>query len=443
MINKYKLLSGILFAALWVQLCWGFICTDVLTSLEPTRSYINFLLDVIYIILGCITIRNRHDIIVLFSFMGIAVLSAYVNNQGGVEFLNGFRDFVGLLFAAPIIRYFLTSKDSERFVRSFDKMLYIFLWIQVPCIGSQFIRFGAGDAGGGSLGNYSSGQISTLIYIISYYLLNKKWDDSVSYVQNIWTNRVYVFLLFPTFLNETKISIIYFIFYFVFLVKIDKKIIGRLFFIIPMSVLLFIFAGYLYLSLVGVNSDRYDSEYFTEYLIGDDIDHLMDVAELVQDEVIETDNLWVVDLPRYGRFVALPEILSSATEGGIMLGAGVGQFKGGQVLTSSGFASQYQWYLQGSSIMLFFIIVQLGMIGLIWMLYDLISILFIPDHHTHSANLKLYLLMIITLILVYNDQFRNFYTCFILFYICFRGLQPYAKNNVSNVETQKSIIWNR
>lgn len=442
MIDKYKLLSGALFAALWVQLCWGFICTDVFTALEPTRSYINFLLDVVYIVLGCMTIKNRRDVLVLVSFAGIAMLAAYVDNQGSIEFLNGCRDFVGLLFAVPIIRYFLMSKDSERFVRSFDKMLYIFLWIQVPCLVSQFIRFGACDAGGGSLGNYASGQISTLIYIISYYLINKKWDDSVSYIQNIWVNRVYVFLLFPTFLNETKISIIYFIFYFVFLIKFDKKIIGRLIFIIPMSILLFIIAGYLYLSLVGVSSERYDSEYFTEYLIGDDIEHLMDVAELVQDDVIETDNLWVVDLPRYGRFVALPEILNSATSGGMILGAGVGQFKGGQVMASSGFASQYQWYLQGSSIMLFFIIVQLGVIGLIWMLYDLFSILFVPDHHSRAANLKLYMLLVASLILVYNDQFRNFYTCFILFYICLRGLQKCGKDGVSDGETPKSIIWN-
>jgi hypothetical protein len=435
MVDRYKLMTGILFTALWIQLCWGFVCTDLITALEPTRSYVNMLCDLAYVVLGVSTIKNRRDTIVLVSFCAIGGLSAFVNHQGCIEFVNGCRDFVGLLFAAPIIRYMLISNDSERFVKSFDKMLYIFLWLQVPCLVSQFIRFGAGDAGGGSLGKFASGQVSTLIYIISFYLINKEWNENKSYFQNLWANRVYVFLLFPTFLNETKISVLYFMFYFVLLIVIDKKVIGKLIFALPLSLVLFCVAGYIYLVAIDVQSDHFDSEYFTEYLIGDDIDHLMELAELVQDEVIETDNLWVVDLPRYGRFVAVPEILSSSTGGGMLLGAGVGQFKGGQVLSTSEFASKYQWFLQGSSIMFFFIVIQLGLIGLIWMMYDLMSILFTSDKHVRANNIKLYMLLVTTLILVYNDQYRSFYICMIMFYICLRGLQPMAEDEQKRIKS--------
>lgn len=421
-------MSRIFFTALWIQLCWGFVCTDLITALEPTWSYVELLCDFVYIVLGVVTIKSRRDVMVTVSFFIIATLSAYLNHQGSIEFINGCRDFIGLLFAVPIIRYFLKSRDSEQFVESFDKFLYLFLWLQVPCLLSQFIRFGAGDEGGGSLGANASGRVSTLIYVISYYLINKRWNESESYFNNLWANRVYIFLLFPSFLNETKISIVYFIFYFILLIRIDRKIIIRFMLTLPVSIILFIVAGYFYLSFSNIEGDRFDLEYFNDYFIGDDMEELIELAELVQDEVIETDNLWVVDLPRYGRFMVMPEILNSATGGGLMLGAGVGQFKGGQVLSLTGFSAKYRWFLQGSSIMIFFIVVQLGIFGLVWLLYDLISLLFTPDFHARAYNLRLYMIMVTVMTLVYNSQYRSFYMCVILFYISLRGLQPYLKD---------------
>ena len=82
MVDKYKLMSGILFTALWIQLCWGFVCTDLITALEPTRSYVNMLCDLVYVVLGVSTIKNRRDTIVLVSFFAIGGLSAFVNHQG-------------------------------------------------------------------------------------------------------------------------------------------------------------------------------------------------------------------------------------------------------------------------------------------------------------------------------------------------------------------------
>ncbi len=424
MIEKYKFMSRVLFTALWIQLCWGFVCSDILPALEPTRNYINLLLDGVYLMLGIATIRERRDLLILGSFVLIAGISAYLNHQGIVVFFNGTRDFIGLLFAAPVIRYFLGSQDAERFVKSFDKMFYVFLWLQVPCLVSQFIRFGAGDAGGGTLGVGGSGMVSTLIYIVSFYLINKRWDEESSYINNLWRNRDLVFLIFPTFLNETKISLIFFALYFVLLLRVDRKFIVRIIIALPFGIALFLGGAYLYMSSSGVDSDHFDAAYFNDYLLGDDIDQLLELAELVQDEVVETDNLWVVDLPRYGRFVAVPEILNSATGGGLMFGAGLGQFKGGSVVSASGFASKYQWFLQGSSIMFFFIVIQLGLVGLVWMIYTIFSILFTPDKYPRAGNLKLYMFMVLLLVLMYNDSMRNFFICVIMFYIYMRGLQP-------------------
>lgn len=424
MVEKYKFMSRILFTALWIQLCWGFVCSDIIPALDVTHNYINLLLDCVYVVLGIVTVKARRDVAVLASFVAIAFVTAYLNHQGVLEFFNGFRDFIGLLFAAPIIRYFLMSSDSERFVKSFDKMLYVFLWIQVPCLVSQFIRFGACDAGGGSLGNGGSGIVSTFIYIISFYLINKRWDETESYIQNLWANRILVFLLFPTFLNETKISLVFFVLYFVLLVKVDRRFIVRIIIVGPIAAVLFMFVGYLYLLSTNTDSDHFDSAYFNEYLLGEDIDQLIELAELVQDEVVETDNLWVVDLPRYGRFVAIPEILNSSTGGGLLLGAGIGQFKGGTLVKASKFALQYQWFLKGSPIVIFFIVIQLGLMGLGWLIYALFSLAFTHDYYARANNLKFFMIAVMMLILMYNDSFRNFYVCAIFFYIYLRGLQP-------------------
>lgn len=420
-------MSGALFTALWVQLCWGFVCTDLITSLEPTRSYVNLLTDCVFLILGIITIRSRRDIIVLVSFLTIAIVSAYINDQGIVMFANGFREFIGVIFTVPVIRYFLASKDAERFVRSFDKQLYIFLWLQVPCLVSQFIRFGASDYGGGSIGYGASGIISTFIYVISFYFMNKKWKADISYFQNIWSNRIYIFLLFPSFLNETKISFLFLIGYFVLLMTIDRNFSFRFILSIPLVAILCIIMANVYFMATGTDSSKFDSDYFQEYLVGHDIEDLMNLAILVQDGDIETDNIWVVDLPRYGRFALVPSALNDSN-GGLLFGAGIGLFKGGNVLSSSPFATEYKWLIQGSLTMLFFILLQLGITGTLWLLYTVISTVFVKNTHPRNLNLLLYMLMVIALVFIYNDQYRYCYACMITFYICLQGLQPYISS---------------
>ena len=422
MVDKYKLISYTLFTVMWIQFCWGFVCTDLFLALEPSRNYIYFLIDLIYVFLGLITIRSRRDVVVFVSFVVIAFLSAYINHQGLLASLNGFRSYIGLLFVPPILRYLLKSSDSDRFVESMDRQLYIFLWIQVPCLVSQFIRFGACDAGGGSIGYGASGLISTLIYVISFYLINKKWNEDESYFHNLWENRVLVFLLFPTFLNETKISLIFFLLYFFLLIKIDRKFILRSLVSIPIGLCLFAGMGYVYVSVTGQDQDRFNSDFFYDYLIGLDIEDYIELSQLVQDEVIETDNLWVTDIPRFGRFVALPDALDH-TGGGFLLGAGIGQFKGGSVMGRTKFASEYKWLLDGSVIMLFFIIIELGIAGLVWLTFTLVSLVLTPDNHLRHNNILFFLLAVMAMIFVYHDQYRYIYYCLPVFYIYMCGLQ--------------------
>lgn len=423
MVEKYKLFSRIFFTAVWVQLCATFIFTELIPGLEGKQSYLYLLSDMVYLILGLVTIRNRRDVFVVGSFYAIAVISAVVNHQGIIVFLNGSREFFGLLFMAPIIRYFLSGDNADRFVRSVDRQLYVFLWIQLPCLLFQFMKYGAGDQGGGSLGYGCSGIVTTLIFLISFYLVNKRWNETRSYVWNIYNNRVLVLLLFMTILNETKIGFIYIILYFIFLMKIDRRFIFRLLMSVPLVIALFSLMSYLYLTVTNANSDTFNEELFVDYFVGSDMDALVDMAVAAQYDGTEFEN--IVDLPRFGRFLLLPEIFDSC-EGGYVLGAGIGQFKGGSVLETTELSSSFQWLLSGSVITIFFIVVQLGIVGLVWIVCTIISLLLTPDKQIRGNSIFAYMAVLFVLTFIYNDSLRIAYVCFVMSYVCMYGLQPYV-----------------
>lgn len=422
MIEKYKIYTCLLSAFLWLSLCWGFVQDEIAPGLEHVRSFVFLFADFVFLVLGLYALRCRRDVYVVVSFMLILLFSAVLNRQGIITIFNGSRDFIGLLLAAPVIRMLLLSKYSERFEQSFDRQLLVFLSLQTVCVTWQFFKYGPGDYVGGSMGEGASGTISVLIYFISFYLMIKRWDGELSYFMNIRKNFLLIFLLYPTFLNETKISLVLFVFYFILLVKIDRDIVLKAIKMFPIIIVLSIASVTVYSYVVDTDAgDVFTEDNMYNYFIGEDIDYLIDVAMKVQDQEIETDNVWAVDIPRISKLVLAPVILDD-TGGKIWLGAGVGQFKGASVIGQTSFARKNNWFLQGSRPLLFFIIVQLGVIGLVWLLINLITIIQTGDRFTFAWNIRLYLYLLIAMSMLYNDSFRLYPYCFILFYIAMTGL---------------------
>ncbi|MDE7144861.1 MAG: hypothetical protein K2O30_01755, partial [Duncaniella sp.] len=246
-------------------------------------------------------------------------------------------------------------------------------------------------------------------------------------IHNITNNIGLVVLLYPTFLNETKISLVLVVFYFVMLVKINRQYLLKLAAFLPLIILVGITAVWSYTLVVGHDADEVFSEdNMYEYLVGEDIEELVELAILVQDEEIETDNLWVMDIPRISKLAMVPVALEE-TGGKLWLGAGVGQFKGASVLSKTKFASKYTWLLQGSRPFLFFIIIQLGVIGLVWTIANFISILQTKNVDWFSWNMRLYMYLLVLMSMLYNDSFRLFQYCFILFYVVMIGLASHDK----------------
>lgn len=428
MIGKYKLYYRVFIAVFWIAMTFGFVADELLPFLEPLRPAVFLLLDGLVVLLGLATLRQRGDIIVALSYMAIAVVSSLIVNHCSVAtFVNGSRDFVGLVLMVPVLRYFLTCRYADDFRKSFNRQLRIWLWLQAFCITWQFALYGANDHGGGSMGFGASGITSMLIYLVSFYLITRNWDSS-RYWDSLKRNKEYIFLLYPTLLNETKASFIMLVIYFLLLVKYDRLAVMRLLLAFPISVCAFVVLAVAYFDITDQDPEKVLSkEFFQNYFYGEDLDFLVEVGWMLQDGEMEIDpsNWWTLDIPRFAKPVLVTPMLRSETNGGVWLGAGVGQFKGGQVMSSTRFAQNNQWLLQGSKILLFFVYVQLGIIGLIWIIAVLARDLWprVNRQIPFSMQVQLFVLADMLLIFIYNDSIRVLSFCLVFFYVAL-SMQP-------------------
>lgn len=441
MIEKYKAYTVPLFTALWIVFCWGFVEDELIPAFVPLRPYVMMLCDAVFLGLGFISIKTRGQIWIILSVAVLTILSAFVNHIGMVMTLNGVREFIGLLFVVPIIYRMLTSKHRERFVKSLDKQLFIFLALQTICIPWQFIKYGLSDHGGGTLGNMHSGDVSTLMYAISFYLMTKRWDEGKSYLENIKSNMVLVLLLLPTFFNETKISLVYIMLYSVLLMRVNRRFILKIVVMSPLFLVVILGAYSLYMSVAGQWSNGVFSEEGLEvyFFDSEELDLRIEVAEMAQEGYIVMDDDWVADLPRFAKIGLLPGVLKH-TPGGMTLGAGVGQLKGTKVMDMPPFAKEYQWLLIGSRPTLFFILVQLGWLGLIWLIADFGYILSFPISVPKDLNVKLYVAAVFCCNLAYIDCYRNVAVCMVLFYMAMIGLQKRECKGLKKTDEEPVVI---
>lgn len=408
--------------AFWVTCCWGFVADELIPPLHRLDTLKFLFVDGILLFLGLATLRNRFDIIAIVSFTLLSAFSTFViNHESVVIYFNGFRDFIGLLFVLPIIRYFLTSDHVSEFKSYFDKTLFIWLCLQAPCITWQFLRYGAGDWGGGTLGEGGSGITSMLIYVVSFYLISSRWDSS-NYMLSLRENKWYVILLYPTFLNETKISFVLLVAYFILLLKFDRVLLLKMIYIVPLTIVLCIGAFFAYIYATGQDAgEMLSSDTYNEYLQGNDVDELVELSQLLQDgffdDAMEADTFWAMDLPRFAKIgLSIPIVGSKASN--LLFGMGIGHFKGWTTGRMTKFAEEYQWLLNGTRPEIFEIFVQLGLLGLAWLGWLLAKITFYgASKYPLHKQIRILISLCWILIMIYNDSLRDVFECIVFFYI--------------------------
>lgn len=314
------------------------------------------------ICLGAWVLRSRVDIAIIAITVAVSYYSTCsLNGEGIVTWLNGLRRYAPYMFVLPVIRYLWSDPERRtRFVEAFDKTLYMFLIVQFPCLSLQALMYGMGDTGGGSLGWDYSGVISQLIYMISFYLMVRRWNPQRSYLQNLGDNYVLLLLLLPSFLNETKISFIFLLLYFPMLLPFDRHLLKRLLLIIPLLIIVFSGLMLWYSNNVNTRDNLMDANFMNNYVFGDD---MIDLAFDLLDSDVDTDEVWEADYARGIKFALLPTLLERGDNDNELWGYGVGQFKGGNGVEKTKFAKHYDWILRGTQTELFDAVVELGYIG--------------------------------------------------------------------------------
>lgn len=419
--RKSQLILRVLLVAFWVRMTVGYVAQMIVPQLDETLPYVALGFDAVIVALGFATIRRKRDLAIAAVFITVsAVSSLMVNRLDLLFYLNGLRDFVGFLFVFPILNYFFADDNlRDHFVKTVDRHLMAFLVLQAPCILTQFIRYGAADPVGGSLGTMNSGLISTLIYLISFYLMQRRLDRE-HVLASLWKNKWLLVLLLPTFLNETKVSIVYMLMYLILLIPIDRKAFSRTLIAIPAIALAVYGAATAYVVATGGSEgDVFSLDYYMEgYLLNSDTDDAERFARwLIEDDVDAAAEGLTGDVPRFTKMLILPDIMEDGTHWTI--GHGVGHFKGGTITANSAFFNENEWTLTGTIPYSFHMLVQLGVVGLVLLVAFFVIHLGFPPRKGMKRlhNLQLYVIGLLLILQLYQDTLRNAHLCLVLFYI--------------------------
>ncbi len=433
-IEKSLFYQRVLFIAFWIRAVWGFFASDFFTVMKAAEPVVFLAFDAVIVALGLVTMSRKRDIIYALVFIGVTYFTTCVLNGLGIIFyLNGLRDFIPYLFLIPIANYFISDPErKERFVEDFDRQLFWFLVIQVPCVLFQFFMYGAGDMGGGSLGHWNSGIITTMIFAISFYLMKKRMDPE-RYLASLWENKILIILLLPTQFNETKISFIFLMMYFLLLMPLNRKLFIRLVMAIPaIGIVMWIAAEAYVISTGGSMGDTMSMDYYTEMYMYDDTG----ASEAYAQSLMEEDNGEQEDVPRFTKIVLLGDV-NQEHPGHILDGFGVGQFKGGTIAKSSKFFEEYEWLLIGTIPYIFHVLIQLGVIGIVLMVYYFYNLFSAPHKGMkRDYNIQFFFFVTFVMIMFYNDTIRN---VFMMLPITIIMLESWKENdNIIELNTTES-----
>lgn len=395
-----------------------------------------------YIIAGLMLLRDWRDKAVVLSFMIMSFISTVIVNENQInDWISGLRFYCPLLFLLPILRYAMsTLARREFFIELMDRSLYIFLWAQAPCMLFQYYVYGGWDYGGGSLGFYQSGVISELIFTVSFYLMLRRWQPEHGYFWNLLRNWLLLFLLFPTFLNETKASFIFLVLYFLFLAPINRKFLRSMLIVVPLIAgAIFVF-NYFYMSLYGQRTETGEEilseDYFNFYVIGDDSS--LDLMELAYENSDADED---VDFQRGLKWAALPWLMEDKgdTAGVWFWGNGTGILKGHGDENPSEMGAEYKWLFQGTLMTLEMLILECGIWGVIWLILAM-TVLFRTGKHTgRQRQLTCYLIGLLAAVLFYNTSMNIIFFCLIFYYLAFLADNWDFVRNLRNIDPYGSI----
>jgi hypothetical protein len=356
----------------------------------------------IYIVFDCIiyflaffslsTIPKGFRSIIALILIGIFLNFTYSPAPLSVS-LNGIREVLAIL-AVPIFYYKIFAEGNEqeamRYIRIMKKFTWFFLLIQIVPVMIQFKQFGPTDYVGGSYGWLNTGNLTTIIVCMIFFLFQ--------FPNSPWKKLLLFLLLYPLMLNETKISYILIpmmVMFLFFEPKIKNIVLAGV-----GAVLFFLIFNQLYTNdaaNMGKNfSEIFNPDFLDEYLLSDPISH--------------------PDVPRFTKLIMGYKLISEQAST-FFFGLEFGMFRGTGTGEVTRFAQNYAWLLSGTRPYIFILMMQ-G--GIVLVTGFFLAMLYICRFFRYASKHVLFYFIIILVVMTYAESFRNHnFLIVFMFYLFF------------------------
>lgn len=371
---------------------FGGILSDIFLNSE--RGSLYALYDVLMITLGVTSLSvagKKLSTILLFLVICFIINMSYAEVTAMTS-LNGMREILGIMSMVTFYNKVFSEGNedlAEDYIGIVTKYAPIFLVLQIPAAFSQNFRFGPSDYVGGTIGYLGSGILSLELVCLVYFMH--------FFVKSIKTNALLYFALIPMFLNETKVSFILIPMMVLFIfIKLDvKNILIGVGGAIGFFLLFNQFYAASYLDFDNSAAGIFTADFLSNYLMGD-IYTFEDVPRATK--IIIGWNLLLQDLNMF------------------FFGVEYGLFKGGKLVEMSSFSQTYHWVLVGTRPYFFFLFMQGGLLlitGFFWLIF------YINKFFKNVNKFQMFLVVVLLLIMIYNDSLRNANFITIFFFLMF------------------------
>ncbi len=325
---------------------YGNFVYEIFPDLTFHISVIRALCDALFLVVGVkFFFRNENTFLryLIAAFILISTVT-YKLNASLIDFrthLNGLREPLMLMTSLAVLTSVFKSTSCPKFIKKMNRFLLVFLIIQVPVAVYQFLQYGAGDLVGGTFSDGGSGMLSQLIFLGVYYfiLVRAARPNGVGF--RLEKAVPYLLLFIPVFINQTKISFIFFAVLAILQIRIQLNLVKVLLTAVSGMIVLFLFVR-----ILAVTTE-------------------IDLADYLDPDNIEKDFFsdWTEaeDITRFGKVVLAYDLFENEPIKHVW-GAGYGLMKGKTVMETSEAGRDMERLYYGSRIQFFTAYLQGGLV---------------------------------------------------------------------------------
>lgn len=378
---------------------------NILPFLTPIRPYILIICDLSLFLLPVLSNAYYKQnfinyILIIFLCTSSITFLLNINHVDLLTHINGLREFFVVFSSLIYIRHIMRSEYAHILHKLMIGFIFLFLIAQIPISIMQYLKYGASDFVGGSIGYGGSGTITLFIYLGCFFLMANNAFKNNFRNFNFYYLIILIPFFIPSFINETKITFFLLFLFFFFLIRLKVRDFFSIIIIISSFYLIFNFFSATYIKTTKFESiDQIAStEYLKNYLYKEDEKNTMS---------------------RFTRIKSAYNIINQDVLS-LLFGKGIGILKGGNILHQTEISLKYNWLLSGTRSYILYLMIQGGLINgiimLITILYPFFSyMIYTKKKYNKFVINKLNIFLFITaiLIFIYSDVFRSGqFTCF-------------------------------